>query len=175
MSWHIIPLKFSRQNTICFEENEPIKIQCFRPFRLFKVHPIPYPIPVLKPQGHSLPQTFHHCSASSQMTLYLFSSNLIYFGQNEPIRVKFSYSWVVEKKFTKFLMSCLKPKVGFSLNFSSLFSAMKVNSSFFFFNWNFISFGQKEPIKVQNFRILTAHVRFHQTCTLIGSFCWKYI
>ena len=32
----------------------------------------------------------------------------------------------------------------------------------YFFSWNFISFGQKEPIKVQNFRLLNAHVKFHQ-------------
>ena len=30
-------------------------------------------------------------------------------------------------------------------------------------------------MKVQNFRLLTAQVKFHQICTLIGSFCWKYI
>ena len=46
----------------------------------------------------------------------------------------------------------------------------------YFFSWNFIWFLQKKPIKVQNFRkILTAQVKFHQICTLIGSFCWKYI
>ena len=28
---------------------------------------------------------------------------------------------------------------------------------------------------MQNFRLLTAHVKFHQICTLIGSFCRKYI
>ena len=28
---------------------------------------------------------------------------------------------------------------------------------------------------MQNFRLLTAHVKFHQICTLIGSFCWKSI
>ena len=28
---------------------------------------------------------------------------------------------------------------------------------------------------VQTFRLLTAHVKFQQICTLIGSFCWKYI
>ena len=44
-----------------------------------------------------------------------------------------------------------------------------------FFSWNFIWFGQKQPIKVQNFRLLTAHVKFYQICTFIGSFCWKYI
>ena len=46
----------------------------------------------------------------------------------------------------------------------------------YFFSWNFIWFGQKEPIKVQNFRLFTAHVKFHQICTyLTGAFCWKYI
>ena len=45
----------------------------------------------------------------------------------------------------------------------------------YFLSWNFISFGEKESVKVQNFRILTAHVKFHQICTLISSFCWKYI
>ena len=46
----------------------------------------------------------------------------------------------------------------------------------YFFSWNFIWFLQKELIKVQNFRkISTAQVKFHQICTLIGSFCWKYI
>ena len=45
----------------------------------------------------------------------------------------------------------------------------------YFFSRNFIWLGQKEPIKVQNFRLSTAHVKFHQICTLIGSFCRKYI
>ena len=40
---------------------------------------------------------------------------------------------------------------------------------------NFIWYLQKETIKVQNFRLSTAQVKFHQICTLIGSFCWKYI
>ena len=44
-----------------------------------------------------------------------------------------------------------------------------------FFCWNFIWFGQKGIIKVQNFRLSTAHAEFHQICTFIGSFCWKYI
>ena len=48
-------------------------------------------------------------------------------------------------------------------------------SLLYFFSWNFIWFLQKEPTTVQNFRLLTAQVKFHQICTLIGSFCWKYI
>ena len=45
----------------------------------------------------------------------------------------------------------------------------------YFFSWNFKWFGQKKSIKVLNFRFLTAHVKLHQICTLICSFCWKYI
>ena len=46
----------------------------------------------------------------------------------------------------------------------------------YFFCWNFIWFLKMEPIKVQNFRkISAAQVKFHQICTLIGSFCWRYI
>ena len=45
----------------------------------------------------------------------------------------------------------------------------------YFFSWNFIWFWQKEPIKVENFKLSTAHMKFHRICTLIGSFHWKYI
>ena len=44
-----------------------------------------------------------------------------------------------------------------------------------FFSWNFIWFGQKEPIRVENFRFSTAQVKFHHICNLIDTFCWKYI
>ena len=37
----------------------------------------------------------------------------------------------------------------------------------YFFRWNCTWFGQNEPIKV--FRLSTAHVKFHQICTLINS------
>ena len=45
----------------------------------------------------------------------------------------------------------------------------------YFSSWNFIKFLQKEPTKVKNFRLSTAQVKFLQACTLIGSFCRKYI
>ena len=44
-----------------------------------------------------------------------------------------------------------------------------------FLSWNFIWFLLKEPITVQNFRLSTAQMKFHQICTLIGYFCWEYI
>ena len=63
------------------------------------------------------------------------SSNLVYFGQKEPIEKKFSDFWVVPWKLTKFLMSYFKLQVSFSLNFVSLFSVMGDNSSVLF-GWN---------------------------------------
>ena len=78
-------------------------------------------------------QIWHHCSVSWKITpLYFCSSNLVYFGQKEPIKVKFSNFWVVGWKFTKSLMSYLKPQVSFSLNFTSLFCVFKDNSSVLF-------------------------------------------
>ena len=137
------------------------------------VHPVPHSNFEATISG--IIQILHHCSLPWEITpLYFCSSNLVYFGQKEPIEKKSSDFWVVGWKFIKFLMSYLKPQVSFSLNFASLFSVMRDNFSVFF-SWNFIWFGQKEPIKVQNFRLSTAHVKFHQICTSIASFCWKYI
>ena len=88
--------------------------------------------------------------------------------------MEFSDFWVFGWKFTKFLVSYLRLQVSFSLNFAAHFSIMRDNSSVLFLvetTW----FGQKAPIKVQDFRLLTAHIKFHQICTLIDSFCWKYI
>ena len=48
-------------------------------------------------------------------------------------------------------------------------------SLLYFFSWLFIWVFQKQPTTVQNFRLWTALVKFHQICTLIGYFWWKYI
>ena len=45
----------------------------------------------------------------------------------------------------------------------------------YFFNLKCTWFRKKEPIKVQNLRLLTAHVKFYKLCTLLDSFCWKFI
>ena len=45
VSWHIIPLKFSRWNIIRFGQKEPINVQFFRILStVMKVHPIPHAI-----------------------------------------------------------------------------------------------------------------------------------
>ena len=94
---------------------------------LIIVHPIPHAI--FENTSSGFIQILHHCSVPWKITpLYYFSSNLIYFGQKETIRVKFLDFWVVGWKFTKFLKSYLKPQVSFSLNFASIFSVMKDHS-----------------------------------------------
>ena len=122
---------------MCFRQKKPIKVQVFRLLSdLMKVHPIPHAI--FKPQGHF--------SMS-----WIFCLNLIYFGQKEPIDVKFSDFWVVAWKFTDFVLLCLKPQVSLSLKFRSLFSVTSDNSSVLF------------------------QVKLYMVCTLIGSFCSKYV
>ena len=95
---------------------------------------------------------------SWQITLYFFSSYLICFG-----------------KFTKFFMSYLKPQVSFSLNFASLFNVMRDNSSVLSWLKLYMIFtkGAHQSAKFQeNFNCSD---KFHQVCTLVGSFCWKYV
>ena len=159
VSWHIIPMKFSSWNTICFGQKETIKVQVFRLLSaLMKVHPIPHAIFQTTRSGFI--QFLHHYSVSWKITpLHFCSSNLVYFGQKEPIKKKFSDFWVVGWKFTQFLMSYFKPQVSFSLNFASPFSVMGDNSSYFFGQYS-IWFkiymiwikGTHQSVKFQTFR-----------------------
>ena len=106
--------------------------------------------------------------------LYFCSSNLVYFGQKQPPKRNFqTFEWL-GKNSPNF--SC------HIWNHRSVFLQTLLHSSasweiihMYFFSWHFIWFGQKEPIKVQNIKLSTAHVKFYQLCFLIGSFCWKYI
>ena len=78
-------------------------------------------------------QILHHCSVSWKITpVYFLVQTLSYFEQKEPIEVKFSDFWVKGWDFTKLLMLYLKPHANFTLNFASLFSVMRDNSSILF-------------------------------------------
>ena len=147
MSWHIT-LKFSSWNIKCFWQKEPINVQFFRLLSaLMKFHPIPQ-MPFLKPLGRRV----YFASLFSFMkdnSVFFFSSNLIYFG-----------------KFTKSFMSYLKPHVSFSLNFPSLFNAVRDNSSV-------LSWLKLNMIFTKGAH-QSANISF-KICTLVGSFCWKYI
>ena len=71
-------------------------------------------------------------------------------------------------------LSYLKLQVSISLTLHHSSVSWEI-TLLYFFSWNCTWFEQKEPIKVQNFRLSTAHIKFHQIYTLIGSFCWKNI
>ena len=88
---------------------------------LMKIHPIPHAIFETTRSGFI--QILHHCSVPWNI------DRLYFFRQKEPIEVKSSDFWVVGWRFTKFLMSYLKPKASFSSNFASLFSVTRDNSS----------------------------------------------
>ena len=109
-------------------------------------------------------QILHHFLVSWKISpLYFFSSKLCTLDKKQ-----FSDFWMVGWKFTKFLMSCLKLQNSFSLHDSSVSWEITLLLSF---SWKCTWFGQREPVIVQNFRLSTAHLKFEQICTWMGSFC----
>ena len=99
----------------------------------------------------------HHFSMSWKITpLYFFSSNNINFAQKEPSKVKIFENWVSRSKYVKFLMPILKWQVDSSLNFVSLFSFIKDNSSVLFLSqtiYNLLG-GTLLKWKFRDFRVL---------------------
>ena len=78
MSWHIIPLKFSNWNIICFGLEEPINVQFFRLLSsLMKICLIPHAI--FEITKLEFIQILHHCSVSWKVSpLYFFLSQSLY-------------------------------------------------------------------------------------------------
>ena len=123
--WNVLP------ELLCFGQKEPNKVQILRLLcALMKAHSIPYAS--FETTRSRFIQILHHCSVSWKITrLDFFSSNLYTLDKKQFIEF-----WMVGWKFTKFLMTCLKLQVSFSLNFASLSSVMRGNSSVPFFRWN---------------------------------------
>ena len=77
-------------------------------------------------------QILHQFSMLSNITLlYLFSSNIIYFGQKVPIKCNFLLLSSDQVKIHQ-ILSFLKQQISFSSNFASLFSVMRQNCSVLF-------------------------------------------
>ena len=112
---------------LCFGQKEPIKVQILTLLCvLMRVHPIPHAR--FQTTRSRFIQILYHCSVSWKITpLYFLSLNLYTLDKKQ-----FSDFWMVRWKFTKFFMSCLKLRVSFSLNFASIFSVMRDNSSVLF-------------------------------------------
>ena len=83
-------------------------------------------------------------------------------GKSSTSKCKLSDLLLLALKFTKFLMSFLESRVSFSSNFTSLFSVMRHNSSAIFHLNLCMFFGQKNPIKVEIFRLSTARMKINQ-------------
>ena len=69
---------------------------------------------------------------TTQLVSIILAQILHTFDKNIPSKSKFSDIILLELKFIKFLMSFFKQKVSFTLNFESLFSVMRGNSSVLF-------------------------------------------
>ena len=73
----------------------------------------------------------------------------------------FSDLLLLTLKFTKFLMSFLEPRISFSLKLCITLQCQEI-TRLYFFSWHFISFWQKESIKVQISRLSTARMKINQ-------------
>ena len=98
-------------------------------------------------------------------------------SKSSPSKFKFSDFPLLALKFTKFLMSFFKQKVNFSSKFGPLFSVIRNNYPVRFSS-NFICCYQKEPIKVQIFRLSTVLMKINQifyvTFKTTSQFSFKY-
>ena len=167
VSWHIISLKFSSWGITLWTKraHESTNFQVFDCFNESS------PNSSCQFWNHSVKVYSNFASMFSVMkdnSSVFFYLKPLYFWQKEPVKVKFSNFWVVGWKLPNTLCQVWNCTSVF-FNFATLFSVMRDNSSVFF-SWNCTWFGEKEPIKVQYSRLTTAHVKFHQTCTLMDSF-----
>ena len=97
VSWHIILLKLSNWNIMCFGQKEPISIQFFRFLcALIKVHSIPQAI--LKTARSRFIKTLHHWSLSWKITPLYFSAQTLYtLDKNSPSKWNFwTFEWLGE-------------------------------------------------------------------------------
>ena len=101
---------------------------------------------------------FDHISVSWEITvLYFFGWNFLRYWQ----KCKASDLPLLALKFTKIVMSFLKPRVSFSSNFASLFNVMRNNSSVLFHIKLYI-LSTKGTNQVQILRLSTACVKINQ-------------
>ena len=131
VSWHLIPLKFSGWNITLWTKRAHQGTN-FQIFECFNQNSLNF---TCQFWNHKVNVYSNFASLFSVMkynSSIFFYLKPLYFGQKELIKVKFSDFWVFGWKFNKFLMSCLKLQVSFSLNFASLFSVMRGNSSVLF-------------------------------------------
>ena len=156
LSWHKIHLQFSSWKIICFIQKEPIKKIILQTFECSNESPTNSPCHFWNKKIRIYLNFASLFSVMKDKSSVFLSSNVIYSEQRESNKVKFLDFWMVGWKFTKILMSYLKLQVIFH---HSLVPC--VITVLYFFSWNFIWFKQNESIKMQNFRLSTARLKFH--------------
>ena len=171
MSWHLIPKKLSCWNVVCFGQKAPVKVQFFTlSSALMKVYRIPHAS--FETTSLSFIQILHYCSVSSKITpVYFCGSNLYTLDKERNENIFQTFEWLGENSSN----SSYRIWNHHHSNHNLCITLQCHGNSSIFFNWNFIWFGQKEPIKVQNFRSSTGHMKFHQICILIGPFCYPFL
>ena len=117
----------------------------------------------------------HHCSVSWKINpLYFLAQTLYTLEKKSPLKWNFqNFEWMGEN-LPSFSCHIRNHKPGF-LSKLHRFPVSREVTLLHFLSWNFKWFGQKEPIKVENFRLSATHVKSHQICTLISCFCWRFI
>ena len=107
--------------------------------------------------------SWNHKSFFTAQFLCIFLAQTLHtFKKSSSSECKFWDFPLLALKFTKFLMSFFKNKTSVllqSLDHSSVSWEVTLLS---FFSWKFICYWQKEPIKLQIFRLLMAHRKINQ-------------
>ena len=109
--------------------------------------------------------------------------------KNSQICVDILYGWPCVKsfvkcaihyfslcKFTNFFMSFFKSQVSFSLNFASLFSVIKDNSSVLFLGQTLNTLHNRNQLKCKFVRLLSVQVKIHQILVIFetSQFFFKF-
>ena len=160
MSWHKIPLKFSswiimlwtkrgHQNAnfytfVCFNETSPNSSCQFWNHQV-KVYP-------------NFASLFNVMKLNSDITpLYFFLAQTFMLWTKSNFQ---TLEWLGKKKSPNTYVM-FETTSQFFLKTLHHSSASWEITLLYFFSRNCTWFGQKDPIKVQNFRLSTAHVKFH--------------
>ena len=121
-------------------------------------------------------QSLNHSSGSWEITLlHFFSWNFICYWQSSTWKCKFSNLLLLALKFTKFVISFLKPRASFSSNFASVSSVMRDNSSVLF-HLKLFMLSTKGTHQVKILRLSTARMKINQiSCHFSSHHCVKSV
>ena len=155
-------------NFILFDKRSTSQCK-FPGFRLLTRKMAKFLVSFFRPRVTFHVDCFHHCSVSWITPLYFCSSNLLFFGQKDPIKRKSNGAMKVPN---------LRLSISQNLYFDRLFllkvykiSAKKVQRSYVSWHWRMI-----QNLKKNQFgEFWSKHSKDSKIYTSIGPFCAKYI